>query len=771
MSRFGNGMHAFQLVQWPVGFSDDRRHRGLSVLQASKDKSCLRVERRCIPFKRKPGMNGLSICSKSLLFSKNGVFPRLERSMIVVSYAACAESSDSGHDSRNRNADDDREASSGNNNWKWYDDETTHIKESIVKCCDGEEMLGILQKNAQELQPGDVGIAWRVVAKEEMIKDVDFSDAKSSRALVDELLHQTEIHARNMRPADVSNCAWALVSCHVESQRHMHLLLKQAENKIVSFTPTELCVCLWAAANCSTLSVQRRESLFKNLDQLVANGMRLDKFDSHDLSILVCSMGKIQMAQQPLLNTVTDVCTSKAGSFSPSDSSRILLGYSMLHHNPVSFIPGLMDKCTENIDHFSADDISVLFLALGRLCIEPDGKFMRAAYKHAGKLAPVVKKKYLPRSENTTTANKIESLEVLSPRQMTRILWSLARLQYRVASDHGIAAQCLKHLSAFCELYEGEEIGAILWAANRLNLKVSIKSLKAATMRIRSQVATEKHSVLINAFRDLSCLSARAGRPIKHGTDNIGIGDLGIELARKIAPSSNLLSSLDIATLIIALGSMEARDLGAVTVELLETSCTSAVAEMPARYLPKISWAIVRLRWNNAELHDAIARSAADRCAFISPEGLSQLAWSFATFERPFPTVFDSLAKVCSPKLDEFHAKDQVRLAWAFAHFEGFHRYKEDKPSFLKQILRSIRIKEALGTLDASYISIILWSIGKCEQHPGAMILDSTLEFVAKNPYRFTKDHLNCALTAHRRHHSKNIVAIQAIKQALLCVR
>lgn len=636
----------------------------------------------------------------------------------------------------------------------------------MLNCCRSEEMLALLREQAHDMMPSEIACAWHVVAQRRLLGVSARGKDASQKALLDEILSLTNQHGEKMGPLDTSTVVWAMASVRVDSEETFTLLCKQIEREIVSFRPGELCICLWAVSRATWLPCHIRESPFKRLAGLVEEGMKLDLFDTHDLSVLVWSMGKSQMGLPALLLAVTDACTKHATEFSPSDASRLLHGFSMLRYNPVSVISGLTETCAKNIDAFGPEDLSLLLLSLGRLCVEPSNKFMRLASKRAAQLAPLVKRSSHRRSSSVRDDPRDDQdapHSVLHPRHMTHILWTFARLEYSVSSDTGIAAQCFKHATVYPSLYSAEDLRILLWSSNRLNLEVPTAALAAMIKRLRSMVSIEKSSQLIHTFRDLSCLQARSKKLVERDCDELGITDYGMQIAHCLAPVAHALSSSDTATLIVALGTVEAGVLSPTVEKAWQTACKSGVPSLPVRYLSKLAWALVRLKWVDGDLHATLASTVREKCGLMSREGLAQAAWSFAALRRPYPGIAKALETACRPQLKLFDPQDLVRLAWSFARFEHFGVSSHRGVSFLKRILQSMHSRNAFRDLDPLNAAAVLWSISQCREHPGPSVMDDALSRVAANVEKFDRSHLMYALAAHKKHPSRNHHAVEEI--------
>jgi hypothetical protein len=654
----------------------------------------------------------------------------------------------------------------------WGDHSNFPIRQQMLECASARKLDALLQRHANELGPADVAAAWHVTVQQRLYT-LARSNEFGERALIERLLSLTERHSRDMDPTSISTVVWALVTSEFETEPHLSTLLRHAERQIVSFRPAELCVCLWASCNATTLDSSTRATLFKALAGLIDRGMTMEHFAAYDLSVLVWAMGRAQVSPQTVVLAAEAEASKKAALFSPSDAARLMHGFAMLRHNPIPVVPPLTAAAAASIAEYGPDDIALLFVAFGKLCVEPDAKFMRSACKHLFQLLPPLGAKPSA-SKRGVDGNKATCLDgdsddvstvythhTLHPRHIAHVMWTLARLEYRSMFDVGFLKKSLRHLAAYPSFFTGDEIAAMLWGCSRLDMAMPQGGLEATARRLSALTPTENADTLVSAVRHVSVLAARA-RDVR-SAERTAVLRFAIDAARAVAPHASQLPSADVASFVIGLGTLEATTLPKHVRIALEAASAKAAADMPTALLPRLTWAIVRLGWNNAVVMDALASASVSSCGLLSHEGLAQLAWSFAALDKPYPAVTEALARKCSPNLAGFTGRDKSRLAWAFVQLERFNR--PGQLSIIKRIVQSVTIND-VASMEPLSVAAFLWACTRVDEHPGAAF-EAAAAFVAANTHRFSSNQLMQAAAALKKHSSNNIDAMQAIMRAV----
>jgi hypothetical protein len=91
------------------------------------------------------------------------------------------------------------------------------------------------------------------------------------------------------------------------------------------------------------------------------------------------------------------------------------------------------------------------------------------------------------------------------------------------------------------------------------------------------------------------------------------------------------------------------------------------VALKPQQGLSNVAWAFATLNHKAPSLFHAIARAAPVCIADFTAHSLANTVWEFATLEHEAPLLFDAIATNAQERIDEFNPQALFNTAWAYA--------------------------------------------------------------------------------------------------------
>lgn len=691
----------------------------------------------------------------------------------------------------------------------WVHHSNFPIRQAMLDCHDASQLLSLLRHHENDLHPADTAAAWHVAVQLRFISMAAI-DHSPHAELTQLLLSLTEVHSSNMDATCLSTTAWALAASGNGTKDHMQAILLRAQDEIITFRPQELCILFWAAYTHEHATIEMQHAVYSALSKVVEAGMLLDHFTSHDLSVLVWSMGKSSYIDPMLISKTESECLKKASNFDPGDISRLMHGFSMLRHNPSMLLPSLTQHAEGKLERFTPDDITLFMMSLGKLGVEPDSSFMKRICKRMANMVPQpvgarrggaigrapsssvsvpaagAKQTAERGGPNTTTQDSnddeeeeeddwssspdgnntstgIDFSKNLHPTHAAHIMWALGKIDHRPA-ERGFILRVHRHLASAPGVYSGEEINAILWATSRLGADMSSPALLASVQRLTCVAMAEDPIILASALRSVSSLLSRNPALLQEEKEIMEAFVAACLSGIEPFIEKSFLAD-DLALLVVALGTMEIFPSASVAAKL-QKCCTQYAQECSSVVLPRLAWATVRLRWTNIhKLMDSIAVASSARLGLVSTEGLSQLAWSFASIDRPFAELANGLASQCTAKggFDRFPAKDKARMAWAFGHMM---RFGDPSMSFLLKLLKSISARD-LNTMDGLSVSAVVWACSRCTEHPGP-IIDALAVHVDKNLRKFSGQQLTSAVAVLKKHKCKKEENVESIAQHAL---
>ena len=622
------------------------------------------------------------------------------------------------------------------------------LRQQMLDCTTAPCLQILLQQHGPELTPPDIAAAWHVVIQQRLLILARSGDAAEA-SLNAHLLHLTQHHAAEMDPTALSTTAWALTSSGSGTSALMESILEHAQQQIIAFRPTEMSTMLWAAASHPHLAEHRRHLPFASLAALIDQGMKLELFSPRDLSTLLWSMGRTNYAHTVILEAAEAECRVKMPCFTSSDIARAMHGFAMLRHNPATLRSSMDERfgSKEKMKEFSPDEITLLLVAFGKLGAEPEDGVMRAAVNRVVSLVPPENPEVKFKKQKKIASAKLSQEDLskfLHPRHMAHLMWTLARLEYR-PQELSFISKMMRHLELNPGLYCAEDINALLWACSQLSLPINQGPIIAATQRAAVLAPKEPPSMVCSLLRYIATLSTKLG-----GEVPLAARKFAALAAVLVTPDAANLTPEDLGSVIIALGTLELIHVPRPMAQQLQRAAVIAASSssFTSEELSQLSWAVVRLRWRDPVLLDALALAAAPRCALMLPEALAQMAWAFAAMDRPHPPLANALKIHCLAKLEAFSARDRARLAWAFGHLA--HRHPIITQSFISRIVRSITRSE-LAQLALVGVAAVVWTCGRLDRHPGP-VLEAAAERMTQSRLQYSKEqmaHVKVVLMKH----------------------
>ena len=639
-----------------------------------------------------------------------------------------------------------------------YSSSALPLRQHMLDCHSPPQLLALIQDNYRDMGPSEVAAAWHVAVQAKLLSSSTSSnntdshtnnDANpSSASLVSLLLKLTDRFVETMDPASLATTAWALASSSHGSQQTMHKLLDTAQRTLIHFLPPQLCVLLWASATHPALATDPplQLRLFHALADLIDGGMRLELFSPSDLSLLLQSMAKARYIHASIITAAEMECLAKIDAASPSDTARILYGFAALQHNPMTLRRELESRLgsREALEAFSPEEVAMMMVGYGKTHVVPDTKMLRALLRRLAILVPtsgnsnsggggepigpVAKRKYTKKSDvsnngvpDTNTdataagaaAGAAAAPQYLNSKHVAHCVWALGRINYQTG-DNTFISRALRHFVSCPGAYSGEEVSAMVWGAVTMEVKIADDVLACTARRAAFLATRENEEVVASMLQQIAAAAAAAATTTVLSPKTAAYCRKFASMAAVLlAPTASRMSPSQLASIIVALGTLEIRkgEVPASTAIALHRACLSSVREFSSEVLPRVAWATVRLHWNNLpQVGDAIAIAAAVRAPLMSAEGLAQMAWSFAAMERPHHGVAKVLVEECMSKVAYFSTQDKVRLAWALSHIAV--RHPEVHPIHISRVIEGIT-KSEMKYLDPVAVSAIIWTCGR----------------------------------------------------------
>lgn len=479
------------------------------------------------------------------------------------------------------------------------------LEEEISQCTEAADLLDKIKRNSSKMNQRPLAAAWNVLLKKNILRNGEAAKLRSTNnELKGLLLSLTMPLVSSLEPSQISMISRAMVATETGTSKDIMTISSEIQTRLINFEPKELCMVLWALSTHPGMTNNERHYLFGSLASLVDKGMGLDLFSSRDLSILVWSMAHVSYSNKSLVKAAEIESAKKIQHFNPDDTSRIMHGFAGLKHNPTTFLPLLIEKYEDHLDAFGPADLTLLYVSLGKLVVEPSLNFTRAMNRRA--------KELLPRDVKSRAGEKAEFDLHLN----AQILWSFARLGLKRTA---FSSQGIKYASHHISDHHIEDLTAVLWACCRLQIDLSDSCMcdVATSLAHRSQESAS--TSIVQPLRYLLILYTRLGedkscldelKPVRHESSVV---------LQRIAPKLQEIPAWDVCTLAISL-STTGIILDAKTSLIFQRAIEISIESVPASLLPKLAFAIAKMKWSNVEMLNALASSTVKRSGLIKPE-------------------------------------------------------------------------------------------------------------------------------------------------------
>ena len=491
---------------------------------------------------------------------------------------------------------------------------TGKLHEEIRDCSKAVDLLKLLKGNTKLLDSRVLSLAWGVILNKGILTARSAVDKDNSvkKELTGLLLEHTMELVSDCTPKELSLIARAMVATNTGAGNDIVKISRDIQSRLITFEPEELCMVLWALSTHPGIDMHDKHGLFGSLSALVTQeGMSLDLFTAQDLSILVWSMGNVNYNNAGLLSAAEAVCVDKMNDFDSKCVARIMHGFSSLGFNPTLFLPKVFEKYQDVLDEFSAQDLTLFTVSLGKLVVEPTRVFSRALSKRAKMLLP---------KESSSFDGKGRRGQAINPSMMdvhlnAQMLWAFGRLGIRRSA---YATQGLLYASLCVKEHLEEDLAAVLWACCRLDLKLPPNLLENASLALALHAEKEVSQSLAQSLRYLVILTSREME--EENIEKKSLEYIELQLSRALtalAKHTGQISGWDMSTLVIAYSTLPNLSLSHETSLKIQNRLVEPVQSLPSRILPKLAFALVRLNMTEARLVDALYASVEHKAGII----------------------------------------------------------------------------------------------------------------------------------------------------------
>ena len=487
------------------------------------------------------------------------------------------------------------------------------LHEEISECSRAVDLLILLKENETSLDSRVVSLAWGVILNKEILaRAVDKDSGHVKEELTGLLLEHTMELVSVYTPKEISLIARAMVATNTGAGNDILKISRDIQNRLITFEPEELCMVLWALSTHPGIDMHDKHGLFGSLSTLVnQEGMSLDLFTAKDLSILVWSMGNVNYNNAGLLTAAESACVVKMNDFDSKCVARIMHGFSNLGFNPTLFLPKVFEKYQDVLDEFSAQDLTLFTVSLGKLVVEPNHVCSKALSKRAKALIP----KDSSSSEGKGRRNQTVNASMMDAHLNAQMLWAFGRLGIRRSA---FATQGILYASLCVQEHVEEDLAAVLWACCRLNLKLPSNLLKNASLALAMHAEKKVSRSLAQSLRYLVILTSREVEEQVMETSSLEY--IQSQLSRALtalAKHTGQISGWDISTLVIAYSTLPNASLPHDTSLKIQHRLIEPVQSLPSRVLPKLAFALMKLNMTEARLVDALYASVEHKAGII----------------------------------------------------------------------------------------------------------------------------------------------------------
>jgi len=540
-----------------------------------------------------------------------------------------------------------------------------------------------------------ISLAWDVVLSKRLTEQGSVDDAQELRGF---LMEHTMPLVSKFTPSEVSMISRVMVATNSGTAADIIRISQDIQTRMVQFEPKELCMVLWALSSHPGMDKDESRGLFKSLSQLVKSGMGLDHFTARDLSILVWSLGHVGFSDAALLRAAERESEAKITSFTSEDVSRIMHGFSCLKYNPHKLLVLITTHFEKRLDEFSAQDLALFFVSLGKLVAEPSIVFCRAMAKRAKELVP---------------ENDGRNQDAFDVHLNALVLWSFARLGLKRTA---FAAKSLQYVNKRVSDHKEEDLVAIMWACCRLDLKLPQGLLgRFASAQVSFAETQNISHRSTQGFRYISILFNRS-----KSAGTIGIDELDAvsrDLTKALEHMSRGIESVSVwetTSLIVALGTMDL-DITQKTAQRLQARMVATMDSVATALLPKLAYSIAKLKLGSPSVIKSLSAVTIYKAGVLSPEALVQTSYAFASFKTPCADVSQALSSRLVPRLDSLSSRDKARAAFAFS------RMKNTGLHVTIPIIKCIQKKE-ITTLEPPSLFGLIQAFETVESCPSSLV-------------------------------------------------
>jgi len=161
-------------------------------------------------------------------------------------------------------------------------------------------------------------------------------------------------------------------------------------------------------------------------------------------------------------------------------------------------------------------------------------------------------------------------------------------------------------------------------------------------------------------FRYISILYNRA--KLQDDMDLSALGGVKEDLAEVVDQLSQRFDNLSVwesASMVVALGTLNLH-LSSKSIKRIQARLVNTMAKVPTSLLPKLAYSIAKLKLGSVSVIDSLSSSVVYRSGVIPPEGIVQIAYAFAAFNKPCVEVSHALSTRILPRICELSSRDKV---------------------------------------------------------------------------------------------------------------
>ncbi|KAL7467255.1 hypothetical protein ACHAXS_007500, partial [Conticribra weissflogii] len=159
--------------------------------------------------------------------------------------------------------------------------------------------------------------------------------------------------------------------------------------------------------------------------------------------------------------------------------------------------------------------------------------------------------------------------------------------------------------------------------------------------------------------------------------------------------------------------------------DIVAKTTTDRLSELNVHACANIAWSFATINRPADDLFRGIETVAISKMRYFQPQGLSSLAWAYSTLGYDSPPLFKSIADATIPKLDKFKPQEKAMIALAYS------RINQSFPYLFNEIAsRSIQQIEKFGSLDTFNMIIAYAKAG----HKSEKFMQALAEKVVNQP-------------------------------------